>query len=275
MQKRNIQNHKIGILGLGNMGGAIAQALLEKFKELRLYAYDHIQPVPEMFSDRLQLCDSIRSLEESADLILICIKPAQWPNAAQNLSGEGQYISIMAGVSTEQIQKPFYRKGGGPGNPGPTVARVMPNILAQTGDCISGVYCAEPQLKTLTMELFGSIGFATSVESEQLLHAITGLSGSGPAFVFAFVQALAEGGVLAGLSYATALELAARTVRGSAQMLLETQQHPGVLRNQVTSAGGTTITGLGVLEESGFGGTVMKAVQEAAIRSREIAEETE
>jgi len=147
---------------------------------------------------------------------------------------------------------------------------VMPNISALVGQSVSGVYCEDPDLLETAKSIFSEIGFALEVQKEELLHAITGLSGSGPAFVFAFMQALAEGGVLCGLSYESALQLAAHTLRGAADLAISTGEHPDVLRNRVTSPGGTTIAGLLELEEAGFHAAIMNAVEASARRSREL-----
>ena len=125
----------------------------------------------------------------------------------------------------------------------------------------------------LSAAIFSAVGQVVRVKSEDWMHAVTGLSGSGPAFVLAVIQALAEGGVLAGLPYDTALQLARETVLGTAHLLRESNLHPAQLRNQVTSPGGTTIAGLQELESGGVPGTLMRAVAAAAERSRELAGE--
>ena len=118
-------------------------------------------------------------------------------------------------------------------------------------------------------KLFSSVGTALQV-GENLMDAVTGLSGSGPAYVFAFIQALADGGVAEGLSRDNALALAAQTVKGAAEMVMQTGVHPMVLCDQVTSPGGTTSRGLEVLASDGFSGTVIKAVRAASSRSKEL-----
>jgi pyrroline-5-carboxylate reductase len=148
----------------------------------------------------------------------------------------------------------------------------MPNTPCLIGQSASG-YALGPRAQAadgqLVAELLESVGRAFAVD-EPLLDAVTGLSGSGPAFVYVFIEALSDAGVRMGLPRQVALQLAAQTVRGAASMVLETGEHPGVLKDRVTSPGGTTIAGLAVLESGGLRGTLISAVEAATRRAIEL-----
>ena len=150
----------------------------------------------------------------------------------------------------------------------------MPNTPCLIGQSASG-YCLGPRATAadgqLVAQLLGAVGRAFAVD-EKLLDAVTGLSGSGPAFVYVMIEALSDGGVRMGLPRDVATALAAQTVRGAAQMVLETGEHPGVLKDRVASPGGTTIAGLQALETGGLRGTLMAAVEAATRRSIELGQ---
>ena len=205
---------------------------------------------------------------QGAGAILVAVKPNHIESALAPLRavvGADQLVmSIAAGVSTARLEACF-------DNPVPVV-RVMPNTPALVGAAATAI-CrgrhADAQSLAVARRIFEAVGVCVEAD-EKLLDAVTGLSGSGPAYVFVFIEALADGGVRAGLSREVALKLAAQTVMGAAQMLLETGEHPGVLKDRVASPGGTTIAGLHQLERAGFRGNVMDAVLAATQRSREL-----
>ena len=258
-------NLKLGFLGAGKMGQAIAKGLLTRHARLQIFAYD---AYPVTFADaplnQIEFLESARALEEKADLILLCTKPQDMSTALRDLQGDKKYISIAAGLALDSLQEMFTKSTE------VQISRVMPNISALIAESVSGVFCPNRELRDLTLSIFNEIGFAVELPKEDLMHAVTAVSGSGPAFVFAFIQALAEGGVQSGLPYDTALQLAAHTLRGASSLLIESGEHPGSLRNKVTSPAGTTIAGLKELELGAFGGTVMEAVEATARRSREL-----
>ncbi len=215
---------------------------------------------------------SIRALDEAsqvgqAQVILLAVKPQVLQAALEplrDLDVEHTIISIAAGVTTEAIESCFSKQV--------PVVRVMPNTPALVNRAASAIApgrFAGPKNLEMARTIFKAVGIAVDV-SEKDLDAVTGLSGSGPAFVYLFIEALADGGVRAGLSRDVAVKLAAQTVMGSAQMVLETGKHPGELKDMVASPGGTTIAGLHALEQKAFRGTVMDAVVAAAQRSREL-----
>jgi pyrroline-5-carboxylate reductase len=176
-------------------------------------------------------------------------------------------ISVAAGVPIAAIERRF--------GAGARIVRAMPNTpaLVGAGACAvaAGEHATEEDLVT-ARSLFDAVGITTVVE-ESLLDAVTGLSGSGPAYVFLMIEALSDAGVKVGLPRYTALQLAAQTVLGSAKLLIETKEHPGHLKDQVTSPGGTAIAGLHTLEAGGLRTTLINAVEAATRRARELGDQ--
>ena len=256
--------------------GAMAEALVRGLVASHLYAPAEIALFSPSGTRARVLADSIGARPvaspfdavKGADVIVLAMKPHQLESALQPLRAEISpnqlIISVAAGVSTARLQACF--EGEVP------VVRAMPNTPALIGAAATAVcggdYASAENLAT-AKEIFAAVGVCVEVE-EKLLDAVTGLSGSGPAYVFNFIEALADGGVRTGLSRAVALELAAQTVTGAAQMVLQTSEHPGVLKDRVASPGGTTIAGLHELERGGFRGIVMNAVVAASERAREL-----
>ncbi len=262
-------NKKIGCIGAGNMGGAILSRLAGKI------LVDNIEVVD---SDKLKTGElkektgikSVQSVEElvhASDIIIIAVKPKDMDPVLDqfgNFKIEKVIISIAAGISIEKIEKKLGRDK--------KVIRAMPNTPALIGEGMTvlsaGANADEISLE-MAMEIFSLTG-KVMVLSEDLMDAVTGLSGSGPAFVFTFIQALADGGVKMGIPRDKAVILAAQTVLGSARMLMENGEEPFTLRNRVASPGGTTIEGLHILENGGFSGIVMDAVEAAALKSKKL-----
>ncbi|MDH5657543.1 MAG: pyrroline-5-carboxylate reductase [Spirochaetia bacterium] len=254
-----------GFIGAGKMGGAIIQGLLNTYPEIKILVYEKSSDARENLkknSPAVEFTDSLSDLEKNSDVILVCVKPQDLNSVLSQLSGQKQYISIAAGVSTETIRKNLKNKG--------LIARAMPNIAAQIGQSVTGFYCEDPKLSETTKNIFECLGFAFKLDKEEQMHAVTALAGSGPAYIFSLIQALAEGGVLCGLPFELALKISCLTVKGSASLAAESGSHPSVLRNTVTSPGGTTIEGLSVLESGGFHGLVMKAVRSAFEKSKNL-----
>ena len=175
-------------------------------------------------------------------------------------------VSIAAGVTLARMESVL--------PPGARVVRVMPNTPALVGASASAFALGKSAIAEdgqLAQKLFSSVGVAYQVK-ESLLDAVTGLSGSGPAYVFLMIEALSDGGVAAGLPRDIATKLAAQTLLGSAKLLLETGQHPGALKDMVTSPGGTTIEGIHELEKGGLRAALMNAVRAAADKSRKLGQ---
>lgn len=264
-------NDRIAFIGAGKMAGAIALGLVNKgIPPAQLCAYD---PSPEAAKKFAELTGAVctatmKDALKDAGIVLFAVKPqyakAAFDEAREHLGGK-LLISIAAGLSISKLTQ----LSGGIGR----IIRVMPNTPALVGEgmsCFCGAAGATEDDMKKAGEILSSFGLCRKVP-ESMLDAVTGLSGSGPAYVLEFIMALADGGVYAGLPRDAAIELAAQTVFGSALMVLKRgKEHPAVLRDAVISPGGTTARGVAALDEGAFRSTVMKAVVAAAERSAEL-----
>lgn len=214
-------------------------------------------------SDNADVCRVAR------DVVVIAVKPHVVADACREIteSDDGHdalVVSVAAGVTLSALRAAL---------PGRRVVRVMPNTPCAVGAAACGYAagdeCSDADKRTVEA-LFGAVGLCLEVPSETHLDAVTGLSGSGPAYVFQFVEALSDGGVKAGLPRALATRLAAQTVMGAAKMVLDTARHPGELKDAVTSPGGTTIAGVEALERGGLRAATMAAVAAATKRSMQL-----
>jgi len=258
-------------------GGNMAEALLKGFLGAKLFTPDRLW-VSDVRPERLAELGKLYGIQTSpdnaavarqADILLLAVKPQVLLPALQGLraavTAEQLVVSIVAGAATSTIQEVF---------PLPVrVVRVMPNtpalVLAGASALARGRHATPEDLET-ALRLFRAVGTAVVV-NESLMDAVTGLSGSGPAYTFVIIEALADAGVRAGLPRDVAQTLAAQTLLGAARMVLETGQHPGALKDMVASPAGTTIAGLHALERGALRGTLMEAVDAAARRSRELS----
>mgnify|MGYP001068923022 FL=1 len=265
---------KLGFIG----AGAMAEAILKGVLQAKLY-----QPQEMLISDinlvRLKelhqnlgvaIAANNKEVINECPIILLAVKPQQ---ISEVLSQEKEsiilgkvLISIAAGIKTESIEKIV-------GNI--SVIRVMPNTPALVGAGMSalckGLYAKEEDLNVAT-DIFASVGETVVVE-EKLMDAVTAVSGSGPAYAYQFIEAMADGGVQVGLPRPIAYKLAAQTMIGAGLMVLETGMHPGHLKDMVTSPGGTTIKAVNVLEKAGVRGTIMDAVEAAYLWSQKLGNE--
>ncbi len=262
----------IAFLGSGNMAEALVKGLLRaRVAEPReIICSDRREERGPELTQRygVRFTRSNRDATEQADIVILSVKPQIMnkllAEIAPALDQKKLVISIAAGVPIAAIE----RKVGH----GVRIVRTMPNTPALVGAgataLSAGEHATEEDLRQ-ARALFDAIGKTVEVD-EPLLDAVTGLSGSGPAYIFLVIEALSDAGVKVGLPRATALELAAQTVLGSAKLLIETGEHPGRLKDQVTSPGGTAIAGLHTLEAGGLRTTLMDAVEAATKRSREL-----
>jgi pyrroline-5-carboxylate reductase len=262
----------IGFLGAGQMASALASGWLKAglVDPSRSLAADPVPIARTKFLEvtGVQAIDSNRKVVESCDVLVLAVKPqvmaAVLAEIKPQLAPRHLVISIAAGVTLASL------RDASPG--GTRIVRVMPNTPCLVGASATGYAAgpaATPDDTALVGKLFGVVGKAFVVP-EHLLDAVTGLSGSGPAFVYLMIEALADGGVRMGLPRGVAQALAAQTVFGSAKMVLETGQHPAALKDAVASPGGTTIAGLHALERAGLRGALMDAVEAATRRSQEL-----
>lgn len=261
---------KFGVLGFGNMGGAIVKGAVNKgvLKKDEVFAYDpkaEAADAAEQFG--LQICHSVRELAEASDVILLAVKPQQYVQICAEAGGalDGKAVfSIVAGTSIERLQQAI--KGS------PRILRIMPNTPALVFEGAFAL-CRENNLteeeQQFAQNLFTSIGIVEWVK-EYDIDAVCGLSGGGPAYVAMFIEALADGGVKEGLTRDVAYKLAVQTVLGSAKLIQEKGMHPGALKDMVTSPAGTTIEGTEALEAGAFRYSVIQAVVQATERSREL-----
>ena len=206
-----------------------------------------------------------------SDVIVLCVKPQILDQVLRGISPDVSrdklIISVAAGVPIQAIERRLH--------PPMRIVRAMPNTPATVGAAATalalGEHATDADLAT-ARTIFDSVGLTVLLEESQL-DAVTGLSGSGPAYLFLIIEALADAGVKVGLSRRASLQLAAQTVLGSAKLLIESGQHPGMLKDGVTSPGGTAIAGLHTLEAGGLRNALMNAVEAATRRSRELGEE--
>lgn len=268
----------LGIIGAGQMGTALARGWLERglFTPQQLVASDPDPGAAERFAGQTGSCVLLdnRKVAATCDTLLLAVKPQHVADVFSELRGQlgprHLVISIAAGVSLDALAVGFGVAGGE--TAGPRLVRVMSNTPALVG-CGASAYALGPtaveQDAKLVESLLSAVGTVCRVE-ERLLNAVTGLSGSGPAYVFLIIEALADGGTRLGLPRDVALELAAQTVRGAAELVRKSGEHPAVLKDRVASPGGTTLAGLAVLETAGVRGTLMAAVEQAARRAAEL-----
>lgn len=261
---------RIGLIGCGKMGSALLRGVAAADDSLTFALSDVVPAAVESLKNALGGSTSTGTPDTAAsqsDVVILAVKPGDLRGLCESLAtvaGDRLYLSIAAGVKIADLEAWLGTSG--------RVIRVMPNTPALVGAGAAafakGSRATESDAET-ARTIFGAVGTVDEV-SEKLLDAVTGLSGSGPAYVYTVIEALADGGVLMGLPRATALQLAAQTVAGAAKMVLETGSHPAVLRDQVTSPGGTTAAGLEQLEAHGLPHALIQAVRKATERSVEL-----
>jgi len=263
---------KITLIGGGNMADAIIQGVLKGAPGIGICVAEisskRRDELTVKFPD-VQVTSDPAEAAGWGEVVILAVKPQQAAGVLDQLepavTEEKLVISIMAGIPSSMIEANLAA--------GCRVVRAMPNTPALIGAGATAV-CAGRKASDddldLACRIFSLTGSAVCVEEKQM-DAVTGLSGSGPGYVFTFIEALADAGVKNGLARDVAIQLAAQTVAGAARMVLETGEHPALLREKVTSPGGTTIAGLHALEQGCFRGVVMNAVEAACNRSKELA----
>lgn len=267
-------NFSIGFLGAGKMATALAKGFVQAglVQAEQIIASDSSEAAAAAFAKAVGAKTTAFNPDvvKFATVLILAVKPDQIPavlaEIRDHFDEKHLLISIAAGVTLARLEEGL--------GTGARVVRVMPNTPALVGASASAFTPGKSALTVdgeLTQRLLSSVGVAVQVK-ESLLDAVTGLSGSGPAYGYLFIEALSDGGVAAGLPRDVATRLAAQTVLGAARMVLETGMHPGPLKDMVTSPGGTTIEGIHELEKGGFRGTVMNAVRAAADKAKRLGQ---
>ena len=269
-----IKGLTVGFIGGGNMGEALIKGLLgaSLVPASAVYATDvRLERLKEL--DRLygiQVSSSNADLVRHSDIVILAVKPQIMDSVLKEIAPavtrKKLLISVAAGVSTAKIRTVLHKDA--------RLIRVMPNTPALVLEGVTAIAKAdnlEPDDLDTAGEIFSAVGRVVVLD-EVLMDAVTGLSGSGPAYVAVVIESLADGGVRMGLDRITAMTLATQTVLGAAKLLLETGLHPGALKDMVSSPGGTSIAGIAALEEGGIRTTFIKAVERATERSRELGQ---
>ena len=270
-----LKKKTIGFIGAGNMAETLFSGLLSADLALpeQIICADirqnHLNVLTQKYG--IAATNDNREIVRNADVIVIAVKPQTVAHILGEISSDMNasklVISIAAGVplaAMEALLPEFAR-----------LVRAMPNVcvsVKQGATALAAGSQASEKDMALAQTLFSAVGSCVLLADDKLLDAVTGLSGSGPAYVFMIIDALADGGVKTGLARNEAQQLASQTVLGAAQMLLQTGRHPGELKDMVTSPGGTTIAGIHALENGGLRSTLISAVEAATLRSKELGE---
>ena len=268
----SVKGKTLGFVGAGAMGEALIKGIVEAglVAPASVHAFDVRPERTAELSQRYGICAATSNAQVLgvADVVILAVKPqimaAVLKEMRSALGRRNLIISIAAGVSTSRLRETLGSEA--------RLIRVMPNTPALVQEGVTAIARGqklEPGDLETAEELFRAVGKVVVLD-EGLMDAVTGLSGSGPAYVAIVIESLADGGVNMGLDRATAMTLATQTVLGSARLLSETGLHPGALKDMVSSPGGTTIAGIAGLEEGGIRATLMTAVERATLRSREL-----
>ena len=262
----------LAVIGCGNMGGALVRGLSPHCVDRRMIvAFDCDEEKSRALADAcgIQIAADAMSAVSSAEVVIFAVKPTLLPRVLstvqQGLSARAHnplLVSVAAGVPL-QI---FFDVLGAEVR----CSRVMPNLACGIGCGVAAVFAREQEYASETAELFSHLGFVVRLAKEEEMDTVTALSGSGPAFVMTFIEALADGAVKLGLDRKIAQVIAAQTVIGAGRLLVDSEEHPAVLRDRVASPGGTTIAGLHVLEKGAFRSTVISALEASRKRAEEM-----
>ncbi|MBQ5472153.1 MAG: pyrroline-5-carboxylate reductase [Treponema sp.] len=259
---------KIACIGTGAMGSAIMRSVCKKYDPKEITVTDAFADKAKEFAQEngCNFASSNLDAIKDAKYIFIAVKPAFLKNLfdeiGSSISNDTVVISMAAGVKIEKLESMAKAR----------FIRIMPNVAAQISEAMIALSCNDNISKEEQKEAVEILSAAGKVEKvpEKLMDCVTGVSGSGPAFVFMFIEAMADAAVRCGMPRSQAYIYAAQTVKGSAELVLETGKHPGELKDSVTSPAGTTIEGVAALEENGFRSAVIKAVTNATLKSIEL-----
>lgn len=268
----------IGFIGTGNMTEALLRGIIRSgtISKKNIIISDvnaeRLKAIGKSYGVRST--NDNKEVVKSSDILFFAVKPGVVSSVLKEIKNEASikklYVSIAAGVTTDFIKKNLKKDI--------KIIRVMPNTPALVLEGASGIYfgkMVKDEEREKIIQIFESLGKIATIEDENLMNAITGLSGSGPAFAAIFIEALADGGVKMGLSRTNAQKFAAQTVLGTAKMILETEIKPSELKDKVSSPGGTTICGIHELEKLNFRDATISAVEAATLRSIDLSMEDE
>lgn len=272
----NLQQSSLVLIGCGQMGSAILQGLARDASSSSpsFYLCDRdaarASALAKELGGECLAFDEVSEIagERGARVFLLAVKPHQLRAVVEEIRWrEGDVlISVAAGVTMRALESWIPAP-----DPGVHVVRTMPNTPALVGAGVTGVLANSPQGASLARELFESVGEVVELEDEEKFHGLTAVSGSGPAYVFTFLEALADGGVLAGLDRVTARKLAVETLAGAAELVRQREAwHTAELKDRVASPSGTTIAALRELERGAFRHTIINAIEAASRRSKEL-----
>jgi len=267
-------DQKIGFIGTGHMARALSRGFVKTKTILpeRLFGYDVKPEASQRFAEQTggKAVGSIKELVADSDVVFLSVKPQQMNEVLRDISAlrahgfNPLWITIAAGTQLKTYLKDLGTSA--------RLVRVMPNMPCLVGEGVCG-FClsdgAKKEDSELALDLLSTVGLAIQFPERQL-DAVAGLSGSGPAYVYMMIESMADGGVKMGLSRELAQLLAAQTVMGAAKVVLQTGEHPDVLKDKVCSPRGTTISGVCSLERDGFRSAIINAVEAATLRSREM-----
>lgn len=263
---------KIGFIGTGNMGGALIKSIAANTgrNEFPVYAYDVNRELLVKVSEEtgVTVCKSARELVEYSDIVVLAVKPQYSQNVLEDISevftGNKILVSIIVGLPISYYRRILGEKA--------KIIRTMPNTPALVGEGMTLVCCGsgvDVEEKSLVIKLLGYSGRVEELD-ESLMSEVTALTGSSPAYVFMFIEAMADAAVQSGIPRKLSYRLAAQAVLGSAKMVIETGKHPGELKDMVCSPAGTTIEAVASLEKTGFRDSVITAMGECTKKAREI-----
>ncbi|HHZ12370.1 MAG TPA: pyrroline-5-carboxylate reductase [Clostridiales bacterium] len=258
-----VSTYNLGIIGAGNMASSIVKGVIKNklYNPKQILVYDVLLHQLDKLARETSISKAMNNIDlmEKCSTVIIAVKPEAYNGLLDEIvdviNPHHILISIAAGISTDYIKKRIKNKC--------RVVRVMPNTPAMVGEGMSAIcnnHGLEEDEISKVRSIFMSLGKIELVD-EALINAVTAISGSSPAYVYMFIEALADGGVMMGLSREQSYRMAAQSVLGAAKMVLDLDQHPGVLKDMVTSPGGTTIEAVYTLEKNGFRGSIMEAVR--------------
>lgn len=266
---------KIGFIGMGNMGYAMLKGIRANMPEVSVVFSDVNEARMEAVSRETGVPYAFSNAEcaNKSKYIVLAVKPQFYPVVLKNIQNvvkeDHVVISIAPGITVDAIQDVLGASS--------RIVRAMPNTPALVGEGMTGICYDETRFSVAEREFienfFHSFGKVKKVD-EKLMSTVTCVSGSSPAYVFLFIESLADGAVRYGMDRKSAYEFAAQTVLGSAKLLLETKEHPGVLKDRVCSPAGTTIAGVAALEENGFRSAIIKAVDACYQKAEEFARQS-